>query len=98
MSLTEQLRLGILLLVICLLSHCHASKKKVDNVVCRTFFYLIVKQKEESGPIVEYEYDDDDETLDDVVVEGDIMLTPDDERLNAMMTTDLDRWANLCRG
>ena len=47
---------------------------------------------------MEYEYDDDDETLDDVVVEGDIMLTPDDERLNAMMTTDLDRWGNLCRG
>ena len=50
-------------------------------------------------PIVEYEYDDDD-TLDDVVVEGDIIVTPDDGMLNAMMTTDPDRrgklWSCCC--
>ena len=42
--------------------------------------------------IVEYEYDDDDDTLTDNVVEGDIMVKPDDNNgLRAAMTTDPDR-------
>ena len=87
MSLTDQLRLRLLLLILCLLSLSHACKPKKE-------------QKEEPEPIVEYEYDDDDETLDDVVVEGDIIVTPDDGMLNAIMTTDTDRrgklWSCCC--
>ena len=55
--------------------------------------YLIVKQREESEPIVDYEYDDEDTSMDNVV-EGDIMVKPsdnDDRGLRAAMTTDQDR-------
>ena len=86
MSLTDQLRLRLLLLLLSLLSLSHACKPKKE-------------QKEDPEP-VEYEYDDDDETLDDVVVEGDIIVTPDDGMLNAIMTTDPDRrgklWSFCC--
>ena len=43
---------------------------------------------------MEYEYDDDDDTLNDNVMEGDIMARPDDNDdggLRAVMTTDPDR-------
>ena len=54
---------------------------------------MIVKQREESEPVVDYEYDDEDTSIDNVV-EGDIMVTPgdnDDGGLRAAMTTDKDR-------
>ena len=55
--------------------------------------YLIVKQREESEPTVDYEFDDENTPMDNVV-EGDIMVTPgakDDGGLRAAMTTDQDR-------
>ena len=54
---------------------------------------MIVKQGEESEPVVDYEYDDEDTSIDNVV-EGDIMVTPgdnDDGGLRAAMTTDQNR-------
>ena len=54
---------------------------------------MIVKQREESEPVVDYEYDDEDTSTDNVV-EGDIMVTPGDNDkggLRAAMTTDQDR-------
>ena len=87
MSLTDQLRLRLLLLILCLLSLSHVCKPSKG-------------QKEEPEPIVEYEYDDDDDTLEDVVVEGDIIVTPDDGMLDSIMTTDPDRrgklWSFCC--
>ena len=43
---------------------------------------------------MEYEYDDDDDSLTDNVVEGDIMAQPEDNDggLRAIVTTDPDRW------
>ena len=53
---------------------------------------MIVELKEESEPILEYEYDNDDDV--EIVVEGDIIVTQDDNDdgiLNAIMTTDPER-------
>ena len=46
---------------------------------------------------MEYEYDDDDDTLDDIVVEGDIMVKPDDGRLRSAPITDTDRQGKVSR-
>ena len=40
---------------------------------------------------MEYEYDDDDDTMTDNVVEGDIMVTPEDGRFSSAPITDRDR-------
>ena len=44
---------------------------------------------------MEYEYDDDDGTLNDNIVEGDIMVKPDDGRLRSAPITDTDRQGKL---
>ena len=58
---------------------------------------IIINYKgDPEAPIVKYEYDDDDDTMTDNVVEGDIMVTPDDGRFSSAPITDRDRSGKSC--